>query len=1269
MTASILAATVLEGHLAGCVQESLSLFLFDNAKWLAERLVAQSPSEQNVSLLAVCYFQANQAYRAYQLLRSSGITTHSARYLLALCCIQLGKLNDARDALLKQGDREVPLGAAGLYLLGRVYRLVGRLQDAKEQYVQALRLNPLMWSAYEELCALGCDEEAQEVCNTAANCHALVLSGALEQTGHTTVDGSVLHPDVHVRSDQGLHAHQQLASHKLNSARVARASAPSGHKLALRANGQQSTQSYASPAMAQYGTPAAVPGLFATSNAPPETAFQMSKPARHADGRQQPSMAPRLPQGGAQPQVQGQQVYQLPAAGMPSQYSSTPDLEHQQLQRQKGVPSWMLSAKAAPSREGRVAHGAGDRLKPGPDASHLSAQRAAWATPDPLANGHTSYMTPAGPTAAGPAAGHDAATQGQRGGGTSEPQAGEQPGSQTQLLHQQQQQATAPVHQPGAWGSEGGGGPLQPDTAPALMSALFTSPAPSSLCSGPPPLMRGPNNHPHPPPTHSLHSQAFAMLRGGHSCSSIPEWEATPAGPAAPLPPHAQPPAAVTTCTPWARPPGPGWPPGPTGTECHRPCTGSGSEALQGQSTMTPAAGQPLPGSLHAAFVTPAPGSLMDGPPGPPQKGAGLPGQDRAGLHPPSAIMAGRSEAVAREAQGQQGGVQVHGAALAGSAPPPEQDSAHSSDREQPSVMVSPRSHHQSPRQAAHQGGAQGRTLMDEGKVRKISGKSLFSDTSRRSSRLAALAAGGSGGNTGPCSPGQPTNLKQGSSSPLGAAPNGSAASPAAGGHPQGVAHLQQWTRQSQNQPNTANPPPAPVRLQALFDGKLGGMSRPHVGYSLASSLGKPGLGHNAAPLSNGQLLAPGAADGLHSSSTVQGSSGKCAEGQARALAVLRYAYEGYRALAMHRCEDAVQSLQALPPAQYRTAWVACQVGRAYSERMDYHKAAAAFETARQLDRYRVEGMEVFSTVLWHMKRSTDLSYLAQDMLALDRLAPQTWCVLGNFLSLQQEHEAALKLFERALQLDPSFTYAYTLSGHEYSASEDFDKALACYRNALRFDSRHYNAMYGIGQIHFRQEKYDVALCHFRSAAAVNPRSSVLTCYIGMALAKQGIYDKALAKLQEAIVQDPRNPLARYEKSAVLAAIDDLPGSLSELQALSQIAPGESSVYFQMGKLFKRLGDLRAAQQQFELALSIQASSADAAMIKTAIEKLSGVGESMQRPVELCSYEGLEALPIVGTEYQQGYKRVNDRLPKGRQRLHRAAEYRRGIDGRARINA
>lgn len=87
-----------------------------------------------------------------------------------------------------------------------------------------------------------------------------------------------------------------------------------------------------------------------------------------------------------------------------------------------------------------------------------------------------------------------------------------------------------------------------------------------------------------------------------------------------------------------------------------------------------------------------------------------------------------------------------------------------------------------------------------------------------------------------------------------------------------------------------------------------------------------------------------------------------------------------------------------------------------------------------------------------------ELSHLAQDALALDRLSPQTWCVMGNCFSLQKEHETALRFFKRALQVDPNFTYAYTLCGHEYFANEDFEKALAFYRNAITRDPRHYNA-------------------------------------------------------------------------------------------------------------------------------------------------------------------------------------------------------------------
>lgn len=73
---------------------------------------------------------------------------------------------------------------------------------------------------------------------------------------------------------------------------------------------------------------------------------------------------------------------------------------------------------------------------------------------------------------------------------------------------------------------------------------------------------------------------------------------------------------------------------------------------------------------------------------------------------------------------------------------------------------------------------------------------------------------------------------------------------------------------------------------------------------------------------------------------------------------------------------------------------------------------------------------------------------------------PQPWCVAGNCFSLQREHDIAIKFFTRAIQVDPSFAYAYTLLGHELVLTEELEKALGCFRNAIRLNKRHYNAWY-----------------------------------------------------------------------------------------------------------------------------------------------------------------------------------------------------------------
>ncbi len=53
-----------------------------------------------------------------------------------------------------------------------------------------------------------------------------------------------------------------------------------------------------------------------------------------------------------------------------------------------------------------------------------------------------------------------------------------------------------------------------------------------------------------------------------------------------------------------------------------------------------------------------------------------------------------------------------------------------------------------------------------------------------------------------------------------------------------------------------------------------------------------------------------------------------------------------------------------------------------------------------------MQGLEVYSTVLWHMKREVEVSYLAQEAMAQDRRSPHAWAIMGNCFSLQKVYTA-----------------------------------------------------------------------------------------------------------------------------------------------------------------------------------------------------------------------------------------------------------------------
>lgn len=304
-------------------------------------------------------------------------------------------------------------------------------------------------------------------------------------------------------------------------------------------------------------------------------------------------------------------------------------------------------------------------------------------------------------------------------------------------------------------------------------------------------------------------------------------------------------------------------------------------------------------------------------------------------------------------------------------------------------------------------------------------------------------------------------------------------------------------------------------------------------------------------------------------------------------LDLLRRFGIGYQQLSQFHCQEALEAYNLLPRAHQDTPWVLAQMGRAQYEQASYPEAERYFRRLRIMSPTRMQDMEVYSTILWHLKRETDLSFLAHELIDSAWLSPEAWCALGNAWSLAKDHEQALRCFKRATQLDPKFAYAFTLQGHEHMANEEYDKALTAFRLSVSADRRHYNAYYGIGMVYEKLGNYDKAYTHFQAASQIHPTNAVLICCIGTVLEKQKQTTQALQYFSRATELAPRAAQARFRKARALLAIGHLPLAHQELLILKDLAPDDARVHFLLGKLYKTQNDKSQAVRHFTQALSL----------------------------------------------------------------------------------
>src|SRR5690242_564986 len=130
--------------------------------------------------------------------------------------------------------------------------------------------------------------------------------------------------------------------------------------------------------------------------------------------------------------------------------------------------------------------------------------------------------------------------------------------------------------------------------------------------------------------------------------------------------------------------------------------------------------------------------------------------------------------------------------------------------------------------------------------------------------------------------------------------------------------------------------------------------------------------------------------------------------------------------------------------------------------------------------------------------------------------------IRGIALRGQKKYDDALKLFERAVQLDPNSANAWFNVGYSHDAVGDFPQALVAWDRAINLDRDNAAAWTNKGSTLLKLQRYQEALDAFMTAIRIKDTYVFAWNGKGIALKELGRAEEAIDAYDKALELDPR---------------------------------------------------------------------------------------------------------------------------------------------------
>ena len=193
----------------------------------------------------------------------------------------------------------------------------------------------------------------------------------------------------------------------------------------------------------------------------------------------------------------------------------------------------------------------------------------------------------------------------------------------------------------------------------------------------------------------------------------------------------------------------------------------------------------------------------------------------------------------------------------------------------------------------------------------------------------------------------------------------------------------------------------------------------------------------------------------------------------------------------------------------------------------------------------------------------------------------------GRELKDSEKYNEAIAAYDKAIELDPDYTYAWYSRGISLDDLERYEEAIASYDKALELDPDYTYAWYNRGISLGKLDRDEDALESYDKALELDPDYTYAWHGRGYSLGKLKRYEEAIASYDKAIELDPDYTYAWYGRGYSLDELERYEGAIASYDKALELDPDYTYAWYNRGISLRKLERYEEAIASYDKAIKL----------------------------------------------------------------------------------